>query len=394
MHTTSVLFYLLLIICALNTTHNAVYNQCILFINNDFQAEPYKLKLTLTVYFAAIFLCRCCLGFLADNCSAKKCLLISLLIAIVGHILAACSTTVDMFIVARFLQGLGLGGGQVMGLVILVKNFSHKGRATIIASEQVFFSLASVCLPLMGNLFSSKISWRMTFVAYLIFTLLVVIYLSWFQPNLKPHVNISNFTFPKGKHTVAHFQFFIPTLMSCLSISGYILWGSYFSLLVHHYAIPLKYLLMYQLIPIIPYFACSLLFRNLTSHVPKSKLYDKILYCQISAFLAIITLLLWDKTSGSFKIALFVPILLHNFAGSFFRPLMQEKALNTVSEHEIGLASSIISICQVGVNAVFAIILNCTHALVSTFVSIQCFIGGSIIAFLCYEKARHKHVQV
>jgi MFS family permease len=390
-HSTSVLFYLLLIICALNTTHNAVYNQCILFINNDFHAEPYQLKLTLTVYFAAIFLCRCFLGFLADNCSAKKCLLISLLVAIMGHGLAACSTTVDTFIVARFLQGLGLGGGQVMGLVILVKRFSHKGRATIIAAEQVFFSLASVCLPLMGNLLSSQISWRMTFVAYLIFTLLVVIYLSWFQPNLKSHVNVSSFTSSKIEHTVAHFQFFMPTLMSCFSLSSYILWGSYFSLLVHHYAIPLKYLLMYQLIPIIPYFACSLLFKNLTSRVSKGKLYDKILYCQISAFLAIITLLFWNKTSGSFKIALLVPILLHNFAGSFFRPLMQEKALNVVAEREIGRASSIISICQVGVNAIFAIILNCTHALVSTFVSIQCFIGGSIIAFLCYEKICHKH---
>jgi predicted MFS family arabinose efflux permease len=309
-----------------------------------------------------------------------------------GHSLAACSTTVDTFIVARFLQGLGLGGGQVMGLVILVKSFSHKGRATIIALEQVFFSLASVCLPLMGNLFSSKISWRMTFMAYLIFTLLVVIYLSWCQPNLQPNVNVPNFTSLKNKHTVAHFQFFMPTLMSCFSISGYILWGSYFSLLVHHYASPLKYLLMYQLIPIIPYFACSLLFKNLTSRVPKGKLYDKILYCQISALFAIVILLFWNKTSGSFKIALLIPILLHNFAGSFFRPLMQEKALNTVSEREIGLASSIISICQVGVNAIFAIILNCTHALVSTFVGIQCFIGGSIIAFLYYEKTRRKCV--
>ena len=144
--------------------------------------------------------------------------------------------------------------------------------------------------------------------------------------------------------------------MACFSISGYILWGSYFSLLIHHYHIDLRYLLLYQLLPIIPYFTCSLLFRKWTTHFSKKQVYKHIFYCQLSSLLSVFLLFYWDKTAISFKFLLLVPILLHNIAGSFFRPFMQEKALNVVATNRIGTASSFISICQVGVNAFFSIV--------------------------------------
>ena len=162
--------------------------------------------------------------------------------------------------------------------------------------------------------------------------------------------------------------------MACFSISGYILWGSYFSLLIHHYNIDLRYLLMYQLLPIIPYFTCSLLFKKWTMCLSQKQTYKRICVCQLCAFLGIVLLFCWNKTAISFKFLLLIPILLHNIAGSFFRPLMQEKALNAVPNNRIGTASSFISICQVGVNAFFSIVINCTTCFLPTFVSIQSFI--------------------
>ena len=398
MKATNFLFYLLLLICALNTTHNAVYNQCVLYINQDLLGSQYQLKLTLSVYFCAIFFIRCVVGTIADNCSGKKCMLVALLVALLGHTLAGYANSIEMFIVARFIQGLGLGGGQVLGLVLLMQVFTQKSRASIIAAEQVLFSLASVCLPLMGNLFSSCLSWRLTYIAYFSITAFAIFYFITYQKESVPVESpIENFAGPtpeNRKHILLNRAFLTPTFMACFSISGYILWGSYFSLLVHHYDIELKYLLMYQLLPIVPYFTCSLLFKRLTGHLSRPEVYRRILFFQASAWGVICALFLWNKGSNSFKFMLLLPIILHNIAGSFFRPLMQEKALNSVPNNKIGAASSFISICQVGVNAVFAIVINCMKDFLPTFVGIQLFIGAMILLYIlgtrscCSDKAK------
>ena len=170
--------------------------------------------------------------------------------------------------------------------------------------------------------------------------------------------------------------------MACFSISAYILWGGYFSLLIRHYQIPLKYLLMYQLLPIVPYFLCSVLFKKLVVHLSKKELYKRIFGIHSLALVSILCLIAYDKTSFSFKFALLLPILLHNVAGAFFRPLMQEKALNMVPNNKIGMASSFISICQVGVNAFFSIIINCMSDFLPAFLGIQLFINLAILMYL------------
>ncbi len=389
MKATACLFYLLLLLCALNTTHNAVYNQCILFINQDLLGTAHQLKLTLSVYFCAIFFVRCLVGAVVDNCSGKKCMLIALWVALLGHTMACCSSNIYMFIAARFIQGLGLGGGQVMGLVLLMKLFSGKGRASIVAAEQVFFSLASIFLPLMGNLFSMNLSWRLTYIVYFAITAFAVFYFYLFQPRevtvMAPEANLAGNPPSATHHLWKDPQFLIPTLMACFSMSGYILWGSYFSLLVHHFNIDVDYLLMYQLLPIVPYFICSLLFRKFTQHWSQSVLYGRIFCFQLLAFTAIIGLFFWNKTCVSFKFCLLLPILFHNIAGSFFRPLMQERALNAVPNNKIGMASSFISICQVGVNAVFSIVINCVNNFMVTFVGIQLFIGIAILSYVIFN---------
>ena len=392
MKATQPLFYLLLLICALNTTHNAVFNQCILYIHQDLLSTQYQLKLTLSVYFCAIFFIRCFIGTIADSCSEKKCIITTLVIALLGHFIACSATNIHMLIAARFIQGLGLGGGQVMALVILMKLFSNKGRASIVAAEQVLFSLASITLPLLGNTLSSHFSWRLTYLIYILTTIYAISYFYLFQKRSPYTFNSSSIASNESsRKALLNLKFLIPTLMASFSISSYILWGSYFSMIIHHYQVSWKYLLFYQLIPIIPYFTCSLLFKKLTQKLTKTQTYKRIFCFQSLSLTVILALIAWDKTSLSFKIALLFPIILHNIAGSFFRPLMQEKALSTIPASKIGAASSFMSICQVGVNAIFAIIINSASNFIAISTGIQIFINIAILSYIlitqCLKKA-------
>jgi MFS family permease len=391
MKPTQFLFYLLLVICALNTTHNAVYNQCILFINQDLHGSDLQLKLSISLYFCAIFFIRCIVGLVSDRYSVKKCLFITLLIALFGHCLACCATNMPMFVVARFIQGLGLGGGQVIGLVLLMQVFAQKSRASIVASEQVFFAMASALLPLMGHGFSASISWRLTYVAYFAATVFALLYFLFFQHAdtiasiSSPDEALTDESQAASKHLIWNRKFLVPCLMAGLTMSSFCLWCSYFSLIVRHYGIDLHYLLVYQLLPIVPIFLLSIAFNKVVASMPKSALCRGVLWCQIATLASIGLLCAWNKTSSSFKFALLCPILLHSATNAFFRPLVQARALNGVPNNRIGMASSFISICQVGINAFFSIIINCVHAFLPTFCAIQVFIIGCI----CWYSLRH-----
>lgn len=390
MKTTAFLFYLLLVIGALNTTHNAVYNQCLLFVHQDLPGSDFQLKLTVTLYFCAIFFVRCLVGLVADSCRGRKCILITLWVALLGHILASTSTNLSMFVAARFIQGLGLGGGQVLGLVLLMQLFSHKGRAAVIAAEQVIFSIAAVSLPLLGHAFSSHGHWRWTYGIYITITMMAIAYFLLFQsretsldvPSMEASTNPPH-------SLMANRAFLLPTLMAAFTASAYCLWVSYFSLLIRHYQIDFSYLMLYQLLPLLPYFIGSIGFKKWTANVSKRVWMRRIWMIQVATFLSILLLFVWNKTGKTFPLVLLVPILLHNVASAFFRPWMQEKALEAVPAYKIGSASSFISICQVGVNAVFSIFINGMSSFLPAFVGVQLLINLSILVYLCGQLRPH-----
>lgn len=383
-------FYLLLLMCALGTTHNAVYSQCILFVKEEMHPSIWQLKFTLTIYFFAILLCRCFLGKFSDKFGSRKCLIFAMWLGLSGHLIATISPNMPIFITGRFLIGLGLGGAQIMSLVILMQIFTAKKKSEIIANEQVFFALASIFLPLISNFFSKNYSWRLTFLSYFIFTLYTLTYFK--SKNDAEKIDCTKCDTPQQSSLglLKNSNFIVPVLISCLSISGFIIWSSYFSLIINAYNIDLTYLLAYQLIPIMPFLIVSTFYKKLTANKSEKSMYKNILLLQASALTAVAVLIFFDKTHNAFKFVLVLPAFMHSFAGALLRPLMQEKALSIVSASKIGFASSAISILQVSINAVFSVILNVSENFVFAFTSIEMLVFALITIFFLSQKLK-KH---
>ena len=382
MKATGVLFAILLIIEALNNTHSTVYNQCLLFIQQDLPGSDFQLKLSVTLYFCAIFFVRCIIGSIADRCSGRKCLLIMLFVVLGGHLLAYVATNLPTFVVARFIQGFGFGGGQVMSLVLLMQLFPNKNRASIIAAEQVVFCIAAVCLPLVGHACAVGGHWRWTYVMYILLTLFAIAYFYGCQHH-EEHIAASMVaSHEPSHHLITDKKFMLPVIMSALTASAYCLWGSYFSLIVRHYHIRLSWLMWYQLLPLAPYFFFSLYFPKLTKNLPQRTLFRRIALTQGTVFGLILLLLLWNKNSAVLPLLILIPVLLHNVASAFFRPLMQGRALNAVPAHQVGSAGAFISIFQVAANAVFSVFINCMRDFLPAFVLVQLFINICILIYL------------
>ena len=144
----------------------------------------------------------------------------------------------------------------------------------------------------------------------------------------------------------------------------------------------------YQLLPLAPYFFFSLYFPKLTKNLSPHTLFRRIALTQGTVFGLILLLLLWNKNSAVLPLLILIPVLLHNVASAFFRPLMQGRALNAVPVHQVGSAGAFISIFQVAANAVFSVFINCMADFLPAFVLVQLFINISILLYL-WRDLRH-----
>ncbi|TQF73685.1 MFS transporter [Rhodococcus spelaei] len=104
-------------------------------------------------------------GKFADLVSKKLLIQLSLLLFTLGSVLAGLSTSVPMLIGFRAVQGLGLGGLQALGIIIIAAMFSPRERGRYQGPMAAVMSVATVAGPLLGGLIvdTSWLGWRWCF---------------------------------------------------------------------------------------------------------------------------------------------------------------------------------------------------------------------------------------
>ncbi|KAI8940160.1 hypothetical protein NX059_003869 [Plenodomus lindquistii] len=120
-------------------------------------------------------------GKVSDIFGRKPILLVTNAIFFVGSLIAGLSVNIDMLIAARVIQGIG-GGGLITLVNIAISDlFSVRDRGAYFGMVGGVWALASSLGPVVGGLFTQKVSWRWCFyinlpfdgVAFLIILLLL-----------------------------------------------------------------------------------------------------------------------------------------------------------------------------------------------------------------------------
>ncbi len=104
-------------------------------------------------------------GKFADLVSKKLLVQISLVVFTVGSVLAGLSTSVSMLIGFRVVQGLGLGGLQALGMIVIAAMFSPRERGRYQGPMAAVMSVATVAGPLLGGVIvdTDWLGWRWCF---------------------------------------------------------------------------------------------------------------------------------------------------------------------------------------------------------------------------------------
>lgn len=99
-------------------------------------------------------------GKLSDIWGRKPALMIANSIFFVGSLISALSVSVGMLIGGRVVQGIGGGGLVILVNICISDLFSMRERGKYLGMVGATWAIASAVGPLLGGVFTEKVSWR------------------------------------------------------------------------------------------------------------------------------------------------------------------------------------------------------------------------------------------
>ena len=135
-------------------------------------------------------------GPLSDRKGRKVPLLCSLAVFCVATVTRVFSPTMEFFVAARFVQGLGGAGGIVLAKSIATDLYSGRDLAKFLSIIGAVQGLAPVLAPICGALVNEYLNWRDIFVVLLAIGVALLISTLFFKETLKSYrPNTAKFPF-------------------------------------------------------------------------------------------------------------------------------------------------------------------------------------------------------
>ncbi len=122
------------------------------YLKKDFNFLPQNSHWIITSVFLGIAIGQLVFGPVSDNIGRKKTAIIGLIIFSIGCILSIISKHYVLFLITRFLQGLGSGAAVVVSRAMARDFFEGRKLAQIMSLVTTIFILVPVFAPTIGQI--------------------------------------------------------------------------------------------------------------------------------------------------------------------------------------------------------------------------------------------------
>lgn len=131
------------------------------------------------------------LGPISDKYGRKPVLAVSIIIYIISSFFAAAAPTIELFILARMIQGAASGGMMVISIALIKDCFEEKVRNTVLTLSVVLGVIGPVASPVLGAYLIEAVNWQSTLAFPGVLTILCLIITILFTESLPAEEKLS-----------------------------------------------------------------------------------------------------------------------------------------------------------------------------------------------------------
>jgi DHA1 family bicyclomycin/chloramphenicol resistance-like MFS transporter len=141
-------------------------------------ADPTRAPLIITFFIFGMGLGTFLAGPLSDAYGRKTLMIVASGLYILSAAVAWASNTLEVMLIARVFQGIGAAGPRVVAIAIIRDLFSGREMARVLSFVMMVFTLIPALAPAMGVLIITLAGWRAIFVAFILFSVISVLWIA------------------------------------------------------------------------------------------------------------------------------------------------------------------------------------------------------------------------
>lgn len=151
-------------LAALAPLSNDIYLVSLPTMTEAFGASVERVQLTLTSFMIGFAIGQYVYGPLSDRFGRRPLMIAGLILYVAASVVAATAATVEVLIVARFLQAIGMSSGPVLGRAVVRDLYDRERAARVLSYMAVVAGFAPVVAPIIGSHLHVAFGWRANFV--------------------------------------------------------------------------------------------------------------------------------------------------------------------------------------------------------------------------------------
>ena len=149
-------------------------------------ANPNNTQLVISMFFLGMVLGDFVFGPLSDAYGRKYGILAGLVVYAVGTIIAMTAQTLEVILLGRIIQGIGVSGPKVASRALIRDLYEGAAMARIMSFVFTVFILVPLLAPAVGQVVLNLAGWRAIFVLFLITAVVASVWLGVRQPETLP----------------------------------------------------------------------------------------------------------------------------------------------------------------------------------------------------------------
>ncbi|HWJ75000.1 MAG TPA: multidrug effflux MFS transporter [Kaistia sp.] len=139
-------------------------------------ASTNEVQLILTVYMIGFAIMQLFYGPFSDIIGRRPTLMVGLIIFAIGSFIALFSTSFEMLLLARLIQGMGAAATRILSVAIVRDRFQGREMARVMSLTMMVFIIVPIFAPSIGSLILLFGTWHAIFVSMLVLAVLLALW--------------------------------------------------------------------------------------------------------------------------------------------------------------------------------------------------------------------------